>query len=406
MTKTPYTIKSFDHCELYVGNAKQSSHFYQFTMGFNLIAYQGLETGNRESVSYVLNQGLINLVLTSPLIEDTKIGRHIDVHGDGMKNISFSVDNATIAWEESIRRGAINEYEPKVIKDENGEAIISAIRTFGDTIHSFVERKHYNGPFLPGFISIKNEKVNNDMGLIHIDHVVGNQPDGEMKNVCDFYEEVLGWHRFWSVDDKDINTQYSSLRSVVMANNNEKIKIPINEPADGLKKSQIQEFIDFYNSSGVQHLALSTKNIIDSVKKYQKTKIHNSTKIFQALRILVNKEISELINALINSFHLIPIGGVIAVVTFHSIEDKIVKFFFKHYSEERNSSRYMPNEEVSEKCFKIIDKKPILPGLKEISQNPPSRSAKLRYGIKINHKCNFNDLREKFKYLTDVEELK
>ncbi len=146
--------------------------------------------------------------------------------------------------------------------------------------------------------------------------------------------------------------------------------------------------------------------IIDSVKKYQKTKIHNSTKIFQALRILVNKEISELINALINSFHLIPIGGVIAVITFHSIEDKIVKFFFKHYSEERNSSRYMPNEEVSEKCFKIINKKPILPGFREISQNPPSRSAKLRYAIKINQKCNFNDFREKFKYLTDVEELR
>ena len=146
--------------------------------------------------------------------------------------------------------------------------------------------------------------------------------------------------------------------------------------------------------------------IIDSVKKYQKTKIHNSTKIFQALRILVNKEISELINALINSFHLIPIGGVIAVVTFHSIEDKIVKFFFKHYSEERNSSRYMPNEEVSEKCFKIINKKPILPSFKEVSQNPSSRSAKLRYAIKINQKCNFNDFREKFKYLTDVEELR
>ena len=146
--------------------------------------------------------------------------------------------------------------------------------------------------------------------------------------------------------------------------------------------------------------------IIDSVKKYQKTKIHNSTKIFQALRILVNKEISELINALINSFHLIPIGGVIAVVTFHSIEDKIVKFFFKHYSEERNSSRYMPNEEVSEKCFKIINKKPILPSFKEVSQNPPSRSAKLRYAIKINQKCNFNDLREKFKYLTDIEDIR
>ena len=146
--------------------------------------------------------------------------------------------------------------------------------------------------------------------------------------------------------------------------------------------------------------------IIDSVKKYQKTKIHNSTKIFQALRILVNKEISELINALINSFHLIPIGGVIAVVTFHSLEDKIVKFFFKHYSEERNSSRYLPNEEVSERCFKLINKKPILPSFKEVSQNPPSRSAKLRYAIKINQKCNFNDLREKFKYLTNIEELR
>ncbi len=146
--------------------------------------------------------------------------------------------------------------------------------------------------------------------------------------------------------------------------------------------------------------------IIDSVKKYQKTKIHNSTKIFQALRILVNKEISELINALINSFHLIPIGGVIAVVTFHSIEDKIVKFFFKHYSEERNSSRYMPNKEESKKCFKLINKKPILPSFKEVSQNPPSRSAKLRYAIKINQECNFNDFMEKFKYLTDVEELR
>ena len=146
--------------------------------------------------------------------------------------------------------------------------------------------------------------------------------------------------------------------------------------------------------------------IIDSVKKYQKTKIHNSTKIFQALRILVNKEISELINALVNSFQLIPIGGIIAVVTFHSIEDKIVKFFFKHYSEERNASRYIPNKEASEKCFKLINKKPILPSFEELSQNPPSRSAKLRYAIKINQKCNFNDLREKFKYLTDVENLR
>ena len=157
MSKIPYTIKSFDHCEMYVGNAKQASYFYQSTMGFNLIAYQGLETGEREHVSYVLNQGSINLVLTSPLVKDTIIGHHLDLHGDGMKTISFSVDNAKIAWEESIKRGAINEYEPRIIKDENGEVIISAIKTFGDTIHSFIERKNYNGVFLPGFISTENK---------------------------------------------------------------------------------------------------------------------------------------------------------------------------------------------------------------------------------------------------------
>jgi 4-hydroxyphenylpyruvate dioxygenase len=267
MKNIPYTILGFDFCELYVGNAKQSSYFYQNTMGFDLIAYQGLETGNREYVSYVLNQGLINLVLTSPLTHGTEIGRHIDMHGDGMKNISFSVDNSRIAWKESIKRGAKSEYEPKIISDENGEIVISAIRTFGDTIHSFVERKSYSGPFLPGFVSIEDGRGKNSVGLRHIDHVVGNQPDGEMKNVCRFYENVLGWHRFWSVDDKDINTKYSSLRSIVMANDNEKVKIPINEPADGIKKSQIQEFIDFYNSSGVQHLALSTKDILKTVEK-------------------------------------------------------------------------------------------------------------------------------------------
>ena len=270
MKKIPYSIMGFDHCEMYVGNAKQASHYYQSTMGFNLIAYQGLETGNRETVSYVLNQGLINLVLTSPLIKNTEIGKHIDRHGDGMKTISFSVDDATIAWDESIRRGAQSEFGPKTLEDENGTVVMSAIRTFGDTVHSFIERKKYNGVFLPGFKDIgRGEKIK-IAELVHIDHVVGNQPGGEMKTVCKFYEDVFGWHRFWSVDDKDINTKYSSLRSIVMANNNEKIKIPINEPAEGLKISQIQEFIDYYDDSGVQHLALSTKNIIKTVEQMRK----------------------------------------------------------------------------------------------------------------------------------------
>jgi 4-hydroxyphenylpyruvate dioxygenase len=270
MKKLPYSIKKFDHCEMYVGNAKQTAHFFKTTMGFQPIAYRGLETGSRDSVSYVLNQGIINLVLTSPLKKDTAIGKHIDRHGDGIKNIAFEVDNATIAWEVSTQRGAKSEIKPTVLEDDNGVAIISAIRTFGDTIHSFIERKKYKGPFLPGFTFIEENSKSEPTGLIHIDHVVGNQPDGEMKTVCKFYEDVFGWHRFWSVDDKDVNTDYSSLRSIVMANDNEKIKMPINEPAEGLKVSQIQEFIDYYDTSGVQHVALSTKNIIKTVEMMKK----------------------------------------------------------------------------------------------------------------------------------------
>ena len=267
MTDLNYSISGFDYCEFFVSNAKQAAHFYQKTMGFELIAYQGLETGNRDKVSYVLNQNKINFLITSPLKKNTEIGKHIDTHGDGIRDIAFTVDNSTIAYEESISRGAISEYEPKTINDNNGSAIISAIKTFGDTIHTFVERKNYNGPFLPGFKDIQSPKNNTKKSLFHIDHIVGNQPDGEMISVCDYYEKIFHWKRFWSVDDKDINTEFSSLRSIVMANNNKIIKMPINEPAEGRKKSQIQEFIDYYETAGVQHLALSTKNIIETVSK-------------------------------------------------------------------------------------------------------------------------------------------
>lgn len=266
MTKPSYSIKGFDHCELYVSNAKQTAHYYRTTMGFQPIAYRGLETGNRDSVSYVLNQDRINLVITSPLEKNTEIGAHIDRHGDGMKDVAFTVDDSEAAWKTSLARGAKNAMNPKEIKDDDGQAVVSAIKTFGDTIHTFVERKDYNGAFLPGFeandLGLKSETT----GLVHIDHIVGNQPDGEMQPVCKFYENIFGWHRFWSVDDTDINTKYSALRSVVMANDNEIVKMPINEPANGLKKSQIQEYIDYYETGGVQHLALSTRDIIKTVR--------------------------------------------------------------------------------------------------------------------------------------------
>ena len=266
MNPAPYSIKGFDHCEFYVGNAKQTAYFYNKTMGFNTVAYRGLETGSRDKGSYVLNQGKIFLVFTSPMKKDTEIGYHIDRHGDGIKDVALTVNDTEKAWESCIKRGAKSAMKPVEIKDENGEAVMASIHTFGDTIHTFIERNNYKGSFLPGYGEYNPGSKTETSGLAHIDHVVGNQPDGEMQTICDFYEKVFGWHRFWTVDDKDINTEYSSLRSIVMANDNEKVKIPINEPADGLRKSQIQEFIDYYETAGIQHLALSTKNIVHSVE--------------------------------------------------------------------------------------------------------------------------------------------
>ena len=262
-----YKINSFDHCELYVGNAKQAAHYYKNVLGFQPVGYMGLETGNREKVSYVMKQNQVQFVLSSPLISGTQIGQHIDKHGDGIKDVSFSVDNAENAWKETTTRGAKSVSKPKMIEDDKGEAVVATIKTYGDTTHTFVERNNYNGVFLPGYVEMESDITTDSVGIIHIDHVVGNQPDGIMQPVCDFYEKIFGWHRFWSVDDKDLSTEYSSLRSIVMANENEKIKMPINEPADGLKKSQIQEFVDYYKGAGVQHVALSTKNIIKTVKK-------------------------------------------------------------------------------------------------------------------------------------------
>ena len=261
-----YKINAFDHCELYVSNAKQAAHYYRSCFGFQPIGYKGLETGSRDKVSYVMKQNQVRFVLSSPLSPGTEMGLHIDKHGDGVKDVSFSVDNAENAWKETTSRGAESVSKPKLIEDEKGEAVVATIKTYGDTTHTFVERNNYNGVFLPGYEVMDVDMVADPVGIVHIDHVVGNQPDGVMQPVCDFYEKVFGWHRFWSVDDKDVSTEYTSLRSVVMANENEKIKMPINEPADGLRKSQIQEYIDYYETGGVQHLALSTRDIISTVK--------------------------------------------------------------------------------------------------------------------------------------------
>jgi 4-hydroxyphenylpyruvate dioxygenase len=262
-----YKINAFDHCELYVSNAKQAAHYYRSCLGFQPIGYKGLETGSRDKVSYVMKQNQVRFVLSSPLSPGTEMGLHIDKHGDGVKDVSFSVDNAENAWKETTSRGAESVSKPKLIEDEKGEAVVATIKTYGDTTHTFVERNNYNGVFLPGYEVMDVDMVADPVGIVHIDHVVGNQPDGVMQPVCDFYEKVFGWHRFWSVDDKDVSTEYTSLRSVVMANENEKIKMPINEPADGLKKSQIQEFVDFYKGAGVQHIAMSSRDIIETVKK-------------------------------------------------------------------------------------------------------------------------------------------
>jgi 4-hydroxyphenylpyruvate dioxygenase len=262
-----YKINAFDHCELYVSNAKQAAHYYRSCLGFQPIGYKGLETGSRDKVSYVMKQNQVRFVLSSPLSPGTEMGLHIDKHGDGVKDVSFSVDNAENAWKETTSRGAESVSKPQLIEDEKGEAVVATIKTYGDTTHTFVERNNYNGVFLPGYEVMDVDMVADPVGIVHIDHVVGNQPDGVMQPVCDFYEKVFGWHRFWSVDDKDVSTEYTSLRSVVMANENEKIKMPINEPADGLKKSQIQEFVDFYEGAGVQHIAMSSRDIIETVKK-------------------------------------------------------------------------------------------------------------------------------------------
>ena len=254
-----------DHVELYVGNAKQAAHYYMSAWGFQPLAYSGLETGNKDRVSYVLQQDKIRLVLTSPLKSGGDINRHINAHGDGVKAIALWVDDATKSFKETVKRGAEPYMEPKILQDEHGQVTVSGIHIYGETVHLFVERSKYKGPFMPGFQAWEPHYRPSDVGLKYIDHMVGNVGWNEMDKWCDFYANVMGFAQLISFDDKDISTEYTALMSKVMSNGNGRIKFPINEPAEGRKKSQIEEYIEFYNGAGVQHMAVATDNIIETV---------------------------------------------------------------------------------------------------------------------------------------------
>ena len=254
-----------DYVEFYVGNAKQAAHFYKTAFGFQSFAYSGLETGQKDRVSYVLKQDKIRLVLTSPLNSESPINDHIVKHGDGVKVVALWVEDAHSAFEETTKRGAKPFMEPKVEKDEHGEVVRSGIYTYGETVHMFVERKNYNGQFLPGFRQWDSDYNPEPTGLKYIDHMVGNVGWGEMNTWVKWYEEVMGFVNFLTFDDKQITTEYSALMSKVMSNGNGRIKFPINEPAEGIKKSQIEEYLDFYEGPGVQHLAVATDDIVDTV---------------------------------------------------------------------------------------------------------------------------------------------
>ena len=259
-----------DYVEFYVGNAKQAAHFYKTAFGFQSLAYAGLETGVKDRASYVLKQDKIRLVLTTALNSNSAIGEHVKKHGDGVKVIALWVDDATASFNETVKRGAKPFMQPTIEKDEHGEVVRSGIYTYGETVHIFVERKNYKGTFLPGYQEWKSDYNPSPVGLKFIDHMVGNVGWGEMNTWVKWYEDVMGFVNFLSFDDKQIHTEYSALMSKVMSNGNGRIKFPINEPAKGNKRSQIEEYLDFYESPGAQHIAVATDDIISTVTELRK----------------------------------------------------------------------------------------------------------------------------------------
>ena len=259
-----------DYVELYVGNAKHAAHFYKTAFGFQSEAYAGLETGVKDRVSYVLKQDKIRLVLTTPLQKDGELNLHINEHGDAVKVIALWVEDATKSWEETTKRGAKSYMKPTLHEDKDGKVMMSGIYTYGETVHVFVERKDYKGVFLPGFQKWESHYNPEPVGLKFIDHMVGNVDWNEMNKWCEFYAKVMGFAQIISFDDNDISTEYTALMSKVMSNGNGRIKFPINEPAEGKKKSQIEEYIDFYNGAGVQHIAVATDDIVSTVSAMRK----------------------------------------------------------------------------------------------------------------------------------------
>jgi 4-hydroxyphenylpyruvate dioxygenase len=260
-----FPINGTDFIEFYVGNAKQASHYYRSAFGFELVAYRGPETGTRDRSSYLLQQHKVRLVLTTPLSPDHPIAAHIHQHGDGVRDIALWVDDARQAFSLAVERGARPAQEPTVFRDDGGEVVIAGIHTYGDTIHSLVERRNYRGLFLPGFQPVTSRVAAAPVGLLHVDHCVGNVELGAMNRWVNFYQDVMGFRNLISFDDKDISTEYSSLMSKVVASGNDRIKFPINEPAKGRKKSQIDEYLEFYRGAGVQHLAIATNDIVHTV---------------------------------------------------------------------------------------------------------------------------------------------
>lgn len=260
-------LKGTDHIEFYVGNAKQAAYYYQAAFGFEVVAYAGQETGVRDRSSYVLQQGKIRFVLTSPMSSDSPIAEHIKKHGDGVKVLALWVDDAEKSYYDTMSRGAKSALEPTRLSDEHGEVVVSGIHTYGETIHKFVERGNYTGAFMPGYKAKKSFFKVKPTGLKFIDHCVGNVELGKMNEWVEFYEKVMGFNLLVTFDDKDISTEYTALMSKVVSNGNGYVKFPINEPAEGRKKSQIEEYIDFYEGAGVQHIAIATDDILETIEE-------------------------------------------------------------------------------------------------------------------------------------------
>ncbi len=263
-------LQGTDYVEFYVGNARQAAHFYKTAFGFQSLAYAGPETGTKDRASYVIRQNKLTFVLTTPLRSDNLIADHIYKHGDGVKVIALKVEDATSAWKETTKRGGKSYLEPVTLSDDDGEVIMSGIYTYGDTVHVFVERNGYNGVFMPGFRKWESAYRPSETGLLYVDHCVGNVGWNQMNPWVQFYEEVMGFRNILTFDDKDISTEYSALMSKVMSNGNGFVKFPINEPAEGKKKSQVEEYLDFYNGEGVQHVAIATNHIVKTVTDLQK----------------------------------------------------------------------------------------------------------------------------------------